>query len=81
MALLKVERALTRPDGLKTRPWFRNLIFAADENNGYSDIIFPSVREALRTGDRALTEKESADLASRFDAAARALNEATSALR
>jgi N-acetylated-alpha-linked acidic dipeptidase len=80
-ALLKVERALTRPAGLKTRPWFRNLIFAADENNGYADIIFPSVREALRSGDRAFTEKETADLASRFDAAAKALNEATSALR
>ncbi len=80
-ALLRVERALTRPEGLKTRPWFRNLIYAADENNGYADIIFPSVREALRSGDRSLTEKEIADLASRFDAAARGVNDAAVALR
>jgi len=80
-ALLKVERALTRPEGLKTRPWFRNLIYAADENNGYANIVFPSVREALRSDDRTLTEKELADLASRFDAAARAVSDATAALR
>ena len=80
-ALLKVERALTRPEGLKTRPWFRNLIYAADENNGYANIVFPSVREALRDDNKALTEKELADLASRFDAAARAVNEAAAALK
>ena len=77
----KVERALTRPEGLKTRPWFRNLIYVADENNGYANMVFPSVREALRSDDKALTEKEMADLASRFDAAARAVNDATAALR
>ena len=80
-ALLQVERALTRPQGLKTRPWFRNLIYAADENNGYANMTFPSVREALRSGDQALTATEIADLASRFDAAARALAEATAALK
>ena len=35
-ALLEVERQLTRPQGLVTRPWFRNLIYASDENNGYA---------------------------------------------
>ena len=80
-ALLKVERALTRPEGLKTRPWFRNLIYAADENNGYANIVFPSVREALRSDDKALTQKELVDLAARFDAAARAVNDATAALK
>ena len=35
-ALLGVERALTRPEGLRSRPWFRNLIYAADEDNGYA---------------------------------------------
>jgi N-acetylated-alpha-linked acidic dipeptidase len=75
-ALMRVERALTRPEGLRTRPWFRALIYAADENNGYSNVVFPSVSEAVRASDRALTERELADLASRFDAATAALVEA-----
>jgi N-acetylated-alpha-linked acidic dipeptidase len=69
-AMRGVERALTRPAGLRTRPWFRSLIYAADENNGYSNVVFPSVREAVRAGDRRLAESELADLAARFVAAA-----------
>jgi N-acetylated-alpha-linked acidic dipeptidase len=80
-ALLRVERSLTRPSGLKTRPWYRNLIYAADENNGYANIVFPSVNEAIRTGDVALVQSEIEDLARRFDAATSALDDATRALR
>jgi len=80
-ALLRVERALTRPEGLKTRPWFRNLIYAADENNGYANMVFPSVNEAIRTGDEALARSELDDLARRFDAAAQAVADARAALR
>ena len=72
-ALMQVERSLTRTSGLRTRPWFRNLIYAADENNGYANIVFPSVNEAIRSGDAALTSREMEDLAARFDAATRAL--------
>lgn len=79
-ALMRVERALTRPEGLRTRPWFRGLIYAADENNGYSNVVFPSVTEAIRAADQPLTEREIADLAARFDAAAAALNEARQSL-
>ena len=71
-----MERALTRPEGLKLRPWFRNLIYAADLDNGYANVVFPSVREALKAGDRPLTEREIADLAAHFDAAVRALDSA-----
>jgi N-acetylated-alpha-linked acidic dipeptidase len=79
-ALMRVERALTRPAGLRTRPWFRNLIYVADENNGYANMVFPSVNEALRAGDQALTQREIVDLASRFDAAAQAIVDARTAL-
>ncbi len=79
-ALMRVERALTRPEGLRTRPWFRGLIYAADENNGYSNVVFPSVTEAIRAQDRALTEREITDLATRFTAAAAALDQARQAL-
>ncbi len=60
-ALMKVERALTRPQGLKTRPWFRNLIYVADENNGYANMVMPSINEAIRAGNASLTSAESAD--------------------
>ena len=79
-ALLQVERALTRPEGLRTRPWYRNLIYAADENNGYSTMVFPSVGEALRSGDAALAAREVADLAARFDGATAALDAARTAV-
>ena len=80
-SLMRVERALTRPSGLRSRPWFRNLIYVADENNGYANMALPSINEAIRTGDEALTRSEIADLATRFDAATRALAEARAALR
>jgi N-acetylated-alpha-linked acidic dipeptidase len=80
-SLMLVERALTRPQGLKTRPWFRNLIYAADEDNGYSNMVFPSINEATRAGDQKLAQAEMNDLAARFTNAADALNKATAELR
>ena len=79
-ALMKVERALTRGEGLRTRPWYRNLVYVADVDNGYSNMSFPSVNEAIRAGDEALTVAEIGDLARHFDAAAGALVDARRAL-
>ena len=72
-SLRKVERALTRPAGLRTRAWYRNLIYVADEDNGYANMVFPSVKEAIRARDEALTTRELADLTERFDAATQAI--------
>ncbi|MEP6491587.1 MAG: M20/M25/M40 family metallo-hydrolase [bacterium] len=80
-ALMQVERALIRPEGLRTRPWFRNLIYVADENNGYANLVLPSVNEAIRANDEALTRREIEDLAARFDRAAQAVSDARTALR
>jgi N-acetylated-alpha-linked acidic dipeptidase len=79
-ALLRVERALTRPEGLKGREWFRNLIYASDPDNGYADMIFPGAANAIRQNDRAVAEAEVADLARRFTAATQALVDARAAL-
>ncbi len=79
--LLGVERELTRSQGLITRPWFRNLIYASDENNGYSTMVLPSVNEAIRLGDETATARELADISQRFDAATRALQVATGLLQ
>ncbi len=78
-ALLEVERALTRPQGLVGRPWFRNLIYVADEDNGYANMVFPTVNEAIRAGDAARTSREITDLAAHFDAATAALHRAAEA--
>jgi N-acetylated-alpha-linked acidic dipeptidase len=79
-ALMQVERALTRPQGLKTRPWFRNLIYVADENNGYANMVLPSVNEAIRAGNADLTRAEIEDLATRFGTATTAIANARAAL-
>jgi N-acetylated-alpha-linked acidic dipeptidase len=72
-SLLQVERALARPQGLGTRPWYRNLIYVADEDNGYANMAFPSVNEAIRANNERLTSSELVDLAHRFDVATEAL--------
>jgi N-acetylated-alpha-linked acidic dipeptidase len=79
-ALLGVERALTRPEGLRSRSWYKNLIYASDVDNGYATMPFPSINEALRRNDRALAAAELRDLAARFDAATAKLDEARAAL-
>jgi N-acetylated-alpha-linked acidic dipeptidase len=75
-ALIKVERAFTRPAGLKGRPWYRSLIYVADVDNGYSNMNFPGVNEAVRAGDAAAAKVEVSDLVARFGTAAAALDEA-----
>ena len=80
-ALMQVERRLTRPEGLASRPWFRSLQFAADLDNGYATMAFPSVNEAIRYGDAATANQEIADLVTRVDQARGALVEAAAALR
>ena len=80
-ALLDVERQLIRQQGLVTRPWFRNLIYASDENNGYATMVLPSVNEAIRAGDEGIVVGELTDLANHFDAATRALHGATALLK
>ena len=79
-ALREVERAMTRPEGLRGRPWYRNLIYVADVDNGYSTMVFPSVNEAIRYGTATTFAAELADLVRRFDAATAAVERATRAV-
>src|SRR6266704_1270649 len=72
---------LTRPEGLVSRPWFRSLQFAADLDNGYATMAFPSVNEAIRYADAATANRELVDLVNRVDQARAALVEAAAALR
>ncbi len=79
-ALLKVERAFARPSGLKGRPWYRSLIYVADVDNGYANMNFPGVNEAIRAGDRTLALQELTDLTQRFGVAASVMDDARRAI-
>jgi N-acetylated-alpha-linked acidic dipeptidase len=45
--LMGAERALTRPDGLPRRPWYRHQVYAPGFYTGYGVKTLPGVREAL----------------------------------
>jgi hypothetical protein len=81
--LMQVERAFVRPEGLPVtkREWFHNVIYAADNDNGYSNIGLPSVNEAIQAGDQAMSVREIADLSARFEKAASILDSAARSLR
>ena len=79
-ALRQVERRLSRPEGLKSRSWVRGVIYAADVDNGYSTMIFPTIGEAVRAKDATLARAELADLITRIGTASAALDEARAAL-
>ena len=79
--LMQVERALTRAEGLRDRSWYRNLAFAADYENGYATLAFPSLVEAIRSGDQALFWSEARDVAARTGAASAHLRAARAVLR
>jgi N-acetylated-alpha-linked acidic dipeptidase len=76
-----VEQEMVRPAGLVGRPRMRNLVIASDRDNGYSDMPFPGVGEALRDGDTARAQREAVELATRVRAAAARVSRATVALR
>ena len=78
--LLSVERIFARDSGLKSRRWYRTLIYASDIDNGYSSMVFPGVNEAIRYGTEAETNAELVDLTKRFNDAALAMNKAAVAL-
>ena len=81
VALMQVERRLTRPQGLASRPWYMSLQFASDVDNGYSTMAFPSVNEAIRYADAKAVERELAEMVIRVNSARSALADAIAALR
>jgi N-acetylated-alpha-linked acidic dipeptidase len=79
-ALMRVERVLVRGRGLKSRPWYRNLVYASDPDNGYATLSFPGIREAVRAADRRIADEEIAELATRLNFGAEALFAAADAI-
>ena len=69
--LIQTERALTNPDGLPGRPWFKHLIYAPGFYTGYGVKTIPGVREAIeqKHWDEADAEVKRAAQALRNEAA------------
>ncbi|HET8772694.1 MAG TPA: transferrin receptor-like dimerization domain-containing protein, partial [Thermoanaerobaculia bacterium] len=45
--VMRLERALTRDEGLPQRPWYRHHVYAPGAYTGYGVKTFPAVREAI----------------------------------
>ncbi len=56
--LIAVERALTLPDGLPGRPWYRNQIYAPGLYTGYGVKTLPGVRESIEEKQWKLAEQQ-----------------------
>jgi N-acetylated-alpha-linked acidic dipeptidase len=78
--LRQVERQLLVSDGLPGRPILRNLVFASDRDNGYANVQFPAIVEALRDGDAYRARAAAQDLAAKVRAAAALVEQATAAI-
>ena len=48
--LLQAERAMTSPEGLPSRPWYRHLLYAPGLYTGYGVKTMPAAREAIEQG-------------------------------
>ncbi|MEO8479087.1 MAG: M20/M25/M40 family metallo-hydrolase, partial [Gemmatimonadota bacterium] len=78
--LRQVERTLRRPEGLANRPYLRNLVFAADRDNGYANVQLPTIIEALKDDDPEAARQSAHELAGRIRTAAELLDRARASL-
>lgn len=78
--LIRLERALTRDEGLPGRPWFRHHVYAPGFYTGYGVKTLPGVREAIEERRDAEVEREVVRVAEAIAACAARLEEAARAL-
>jgi N-acetylated-alpha-linked acidic dipeptidase len=76
-----LERALTSPEGLPGRPWYRHLLYAPGLYTGYGTKTLPAVREALELRRWAEAEEQVPRAAAALVAFAGELDRVTAALR
>lgn len=62
--LLQAERAMTSPEGLKGRPWYRHMLYAPGFYTGYGVKTMPAAREAIEQGSWSEVDAEIARIAS-----------------
>eukprot|EP01006_Ploeotia_vitrea_P049304 TRINITY_DN67327_c3_g4_i1.p1 TRINITY_DN67327_c3_g4~~TRINITY_DN67327_c3_g4_i1.p1 ORF type:complete len:785 (-),score=106.44 TRINITY_DN67327_c3_g4_i1:1377-3731(-) len=74
-ALMQAERALTDPDGLPGRTWYKYQMCAPGLYQGYGEQVFPAVVEAVQRKDTKAVKVALQKLASGIFGAARILEE------
>ena len=79
--LLKLERAMTRSEGLPGRPWFRHHIYAPGFYTGYGVKTLPAVREAIEARDWEEAERQVGITAAVLESVAHELDRIAGALR
>lgn len=72
--LLGLERAVSAPEGLPGRPWFRHLLYAPLPS--YVAETLPAIREAAEKGDAALAGRQISLLTAKLGAATEAARQA-----
>ena len=79
--LIQAERALTSPEGLPKRPWYRHLLYAPGLYTGYGVKTMPGGREAIEQGRWDEANTELARIATALEAQARLVRSAADELR
>ncbi|HLH44083.1 MAG TPA: M28 family metallopeptidase [Bryobacteraceae bacterium] len=78
--LIAVERALTSPEGLPGRPWFKNQIYAPGFYTGYGSKTLPGVRESIEQKQWAQAQQQIARLGKVLENAGEAIQSAAAVL-
>ena len=68
--LSQAERALTSPEGLPSRPWYKHLLYAPGLYTGYGVKTMPAAREAIEQGRWDEANAQLARIANALDAEA-----------
>jgi N-acetylated-alpha-linked acidic dipeptidase len=78
--VMQVEPTLVSAEGLRGRPFMRNLVLATDRNDGYANVPFPAIMEALQDGDVPRARAASGELAAALGRAAALVERARAVL-
>ncbi|HEY6189536.1 MAG TPA: M28 family metallopeptidase [Pyrinomonadaceae bacterium] len=78
-ALMQVEHAMTRGEGLPRRPWFKHQIYAPGFYTGYGVKTLPGVREAIEQHNWRETDEQIAIVAGTITQIASQIDRATAA--
>ena len=78
--LMRTERALTLPDGLPGRTWFRHQVYAPGFYTGYGVKTLPGVREAIEQSRWPEADQQIVRLGAVLSSEAKAIDEASAAL-
>ena len=79
--LIAVELALTLPDGLPGRPWYRNQIYAPGLYTGYGVKTLPGVRESIEQKQWTLAEQQAVRVGRVLENAAEHIQSAAATLQ